>query len=234
MKKLQVFVLFILCVKYSFASNSIMSTATDFNLDVAEEVYSQECLNSLTVCFDKNYHSNLNDQIVGAIILYLSNFDTLSKHYPYGLLLKRINELSTEVTGDLFQVEAIIYLNGTHVPADFDKAIHIMESNPSFNERDPDDLILLGVAYWMKFSTTGKNDVVSYKQAKQLLLRAYEFGEQYSTKYLAFVLLATENVEDVKLAGKVLKYLAFYSAATEDDKKRYQMYLNINKDVKQK
>lgn len=229
MKKILI-ILFIIFTKFSLASSAnSTSVTTDFGIEIKEGTYSEKCLNSLILCFENNYFSEPEDKVVAAIGLYLSNYESLSKHYPYHSVLQRMNEISKEVDSDLFLTEAQIYINGVYVPVDIDKGIHIVEGNPSFSYQNPVHLVFLGNAYWEKFKLTGKRDVTSYEQARYLLLKAYGFGERYSVQALAHVLIATNDVEDLELAGKVLKYIANSESATERDKLRYQRYLEFTK-----
>lgn len=240
MIKTLITVLFMFSSGFCLASIDINSKLSnnpnknEFNISMNNLVFSNDCKISLIECFEEAFYSKAETDVAAGILLYLDNFEVLSNHYPFELLLKKFNEVSKLVSDDLFLMEANIYLNGIHTPVDINKTIRILETNVFFEYQNPVHITLLGKAYWKKFISTEKKDIFSYTKARELLLKAYWIDKKtYSTATLASALISTNDTDDIELAGEILKYLASSETATENDIKRYDIYKKIKKKMMQ-
>lgn len=184
----------------------------------------KECRERLEDCFDERFFSENDLEVVQAAFLYLDNISLLSHHYSLPSFLKRLSAQSKTNKADLFLYEAMIYFHGEHVEQDMDKAISILESSKYLSYNNPEHLLALGQAYYVKFMSTGRSNEDYYEKAKSLLLKAYEFDDEYMTRALAMILFLSNDKSDFDMAGRLFKHFA--DTGNSSDIKRYKFYLD--------
>lgn len=191
--------------------------------DWLEVDYDEQCYIEIEKCFANEFYSNDDTSVYTGFLLFLDNYNVLSKHYNAETIFNRVSRLSKENTKGLFLIEARLYLYGPHVSIDLDRALNIMNSSKYLDENNPDHAILLGAIYYQLYLKSKKTNTFYANRAIELLLFSYNYDERYSTRGLVVLLIGKNNFSDFKKAGPVLKYLAQHGG--DKEKQYYQEYL---------
>lgn len=181
------------------------------------------CEKSIDQCFYDGFFAKDDWENMKAIYFYLDNINELSKHYSIEDFLNRLSFLSKTNKEGVFLLESSIYFHGENTPRDIEKSITILESNTAFDFNNPKHLMMLGKSYYLKYNLSDKKEIIDIDKAKKYLLNAYEQGDKYATRALAYTLVRSHDFNEFKLAGKIFKM--FSETGKENDIKRYQIYL---------
>ena len=213
-----------------FVSNISYSKDDPLGLDIQPGYFSENCLISVKQCFDKGFVSENNETVVKSILLYLDNYDVMSKHYDYTSLLNKLSEVSKLGDNNLFLVEAIIYFQGFHVLQNANKAVDVLEKNKLLDYDNPLHLMIIGKAYYFLFLENDKKNIEELNKARNYLLQAFNMGREHATRALALILVNSSNIEDVIMAGEVLRYFSESEIGTKLDRDKYNKYLDVMKE----
>ena len=211
-------------------SGASQSKEDPLGLNIQQGYFSKSCRQSIEMCFDSKFYSENDDDVIKAIILYLDNYNQMKEHYEYRLLLENMSKISKVGDNNLFLLEANIYFQGFHVPQSGSKAVNVLESNDLFNYEDPQHLVVLGNAYYIKYLENKKEIEEDLVKAKGYFLKAYNMGREHATRALALILVNSSNIEDVIMAGEVLRYFAESEIGTKLDRDKYNKYLDVMKE----
>lgn len=188
------------------------------------------CSMDLEQCFLDDFLSEDDEKVVDGIFLYLDNIDYLSNYYSKTKFLKNLAVISKKNENFAFLIEANIYLDGDNFEQDLDKSIEIIESSPFYNENDPDQMVILGRSYYLKFTMAKESSLDLYLNAKKYLKKSYELDESYATRELAFLLVKSRDLKDLKLAGDIFR--VFSETGDADDVYNYEVYIKGMKQLK--
>lgn len=189
------------------------------------------CSTELEQCFLDNFSSEDDKKVVDGIFLYLENIDYLSNYYSKTKFLKELAVISKENENFAFLIEAGIYFNGEGFEKNLDKSIEIIESSAFYNENDPDQMILLGLSYYNKYTTSNEHPLDWYLKAKKYLKKSYELDNGYVTRELSYVLAGSKDMQELELAGDVFKF--FSETGDEDDVYNYEVFIHSKREIKE-
>ncbi|MDE1327266.1 hypothetical protein [Vibrio aestuarianus] len=189
------------------------------------------CAKELEICFLDDFSSEDDAAVVDGIFLYLDNVDYLSNYYSKEKFLNELAVISKKNKNFAFLIEASIYFNGGVVEQNVDKAIEIIESSPFYNESDPNQMIILGRSYYLKFTMSKKPPVDWYLKAKKYLKKSYELDKAYVTRELSYILARSTDMKELELAGEVFKFFA--ETGDEGDVYNYEVYLKGMRKIKE-
>lgn len=189
------------------------------------------CTKELELCFLDDFTSEDDSKVVDGIFLYLDNIDYLSDYYSKDKFLDDLGEISKKNKNYAFLIEASIYYHGEGFVQDLDKSIDIIESSPFYNENDPDQMVILGQSYYLKFKAEKEPSLDLYLKAKDYLKKSYDLDKNYATRDLAFLLIKSKDIEDLELAGSIFK--TFAEVGDEDDVYNYEVYLKGMRKIKE-
>lgn len=189
------------------------------------------CAKELETCFLDDFPSEDDAAVVDGIFLYLDNIDYLSNYYSKEKFLNELAVISKKNKNFAFLIEASIYFNGGVVEQNVDKAIEIIESSPFYNESDPNQIIILGRSYYLKFTMSKKPPVDWCLKAKEYLKKSYELDKAYVTRELSYILARSTDMKELELAGEVFKFFA--ETGDEGDVYNYEVYLKGMRKIKE-
>lgn len=181
------------------------------------------CTKELEQCFLDDFSSEDDAKVVDGILLYLDNIVYLSNYYDKKKFLNELAVISKENENFAFLIEAGIYFNGGVAEQNVDKAIEIIESSQFYNENDPDQMVILGRSYYLKFAMSNEPPFDLYLKAKEYLNKSYELDKSYVTRELAFILTRSRDMKELELAGDIFKFFA--DTGDEDDVYNYEVYI---------
>ena len=189
------------------------------------------CTKELETCFFDDFNSEEDSKVVDGIFIYLDNINYLSGFYSKKKFLKKLEIISKKNENYAFLIEASIYYHGEGFVRNLDKAIEIVESSPFYNENDPDQMSILGLSYYFKFTEAKDAPLDWYLKAKNYLKKSYQLDENYVTRELAFALIKSRNLQDLELAGDIFR--RFAEIGDEDDVYNYDVYLKGMKQLQE-
>ncbi|MDE1243288.1 hypothetical protein [Vibrio aestuarianus] len=137
--------------------------------------------------------------------------------------MEELSKKSRKNKKQAFLIEASIYFYGEHFNQNYDKAIEIIESSQFFSESEPEQLIILGQSYYFKYILSDMTSSSFYFKAKKYLRKSYELDSGYATRELAFLLIRSESLDDLEIAGDIFEIFA--NEGKEEDIRNYKAYL---------
>ncbi|MEZ9472579.1 hypothetical protein BCU36_003190 [Vibrio lentus] len=81
-------------------------------------------------CFTGNIESKSDKDRLGAIVVYLNNYEKLHKLYDYNEILLNLSEMTYKRNFNALILEASIYYQGFHVDRDVNKAVTLLKKVP--------------------------------------------------------------------------------------------------------
>ena len=187
------------------------------------------CTKELDTCFLEDFTSEEDSKVVDGIFFYLDNINYLSHYYNKTKFLDRLDSISKKNENYAFLIEASIYYHGEGFVQDLDKSIEIIESSPFYNENDPDQMIILGQSYYLKFTRSKEPPLDWYIKAKEYLKKSYTLDRSYATRELAFILIKSRDLDDLELAGDIFRI--FSEIGDEEDVYNYEVYIKGMKNL---
>ena len=174
-------------------------------------------------CFTENIESKSDKDRLGAIVVYLNNYEKLHKLYDYNEILLNLSEMTYKRNFNALVLEASIYYQGFHVDRDVNKAVALLKKVPE-GKYSAAAYGLLGKIYLYILNSNDKNNKKNelYILAKQSFYKSHLLGEESSTRALAFIMLKYGAKDDFIEAGKLLEYLA--SKGNKKDMDSYEKY----------
>ena len=188
------------------------------------------CSKELEQCFVDDFSSEDDEKVVDGIFLYLENINYLSKHYSKTKFLKDLSVISEKNEKFAFLIEAGIYFNGGAFEKNIDKSIEIIESSLFYNENNPDQMIILGQSYYIKYTTSKEHPLDWYLKAKKYLKKSYELDNSYVTRELSYILAGSRDMKELELAEDVFKFFA--KTGDEGDVYNYEVFIQSKRGIK--
>ena len=181
-------------------------------------------------CFTENIESKSDKDRLGAIVVYLNNYEKLHKLYDYNEILLNLSEMTYKRNFNALVLEASIYYQGFHVDRNANKAVALLKKVPE-GKYSAAAYGLLGKIYLYILNSNDKNSKKNelYILAKQSFYNSHLMGEESSTRALAFIMLKYGAKDDFIEAGKLLEYLA--SKGNKEDMDSYEKYQGYSKKI---